>query len=57
MLEEIKSKFTIEGKLFTIKEEDEGLINTTIELAGIDIWDLLQQHNQERVKLTLEILE
>lgn len=52
------AKIVLEGDLFTLVEESEEheTCNISAEICGINIWVWLEQHNFQKVKITLEEL-
>ena len=52
-----KGLVTLEGELFVLVEEDKEGTHISAEICGFDIWNWLEQHREQNVKITLEVKE
>lgn len=54
----MNKKIITEGELLVLIENDEDNVpNICAEIAGIDIWKWIEEHNRMNVRITLEELE
>lgn len=57
-MDKVNDKFMFEGKLFVLREVDNDKEDhIAIEVGSIDLYDLLERLNRERVRISIEVIK